>query len=416
MKKIFMVLLVLFLIYFGFQIGYSFFENEHNTDYTVITEDKKFTIKEVFSNEKNLNSYFFEIVLDEEIFDYQISYDFKKSKQVIKNIYYYKDDEYSCILPLYSNNQVVNDILCKKDNIIYNYHNIKGQNEKLDNYVLTLKEKGYDEDKFTDNSDNLKKEQLTIYENNLLDKKYYALSNYKGVYLINNITGGKLQNISIFKNDVYKRPLSIFYKKYYVVADYNKDYRFDKFYVIDITNGKIKEIEVGNEVSFDSYIQGTENNSIYFFDKTYKIQYEINLKTNKIIEVGNENTGIKILTDGIWERISAVQALNQDVVFTESIADFNDYELVHKVGSFYYLYAKNGSEYKVYSSNAQNFKQKAYLFDTSDTNRIVYDNNFIYYIKDSCIKYYKDDIGERTLVCDNEINYNTSIVYGVYTN
>lgn len=413
-----MGLVVLFLIYFGIQIGYSFFGSGHRLEYIVTTDDKSFTINEIFSNEKD-DGYFFEITYDDNIFYYQTSKDFNKSKQIIKNMYYYGDNEYKCIFPLYINNQIVSDILCKKGDTVYNYHNIKGQNSQLDNYVLTLEEKGYNVNNFTDDSGVLKKGQLSIYEDNLIEKTYYALSNYKGIYLINSVTGGKMQDISLFKKDVYKRPLSIFYKKYYVVADYNKDYRFDTFYVVDITNGKIKEISVGKEVSFDGYFQGVKDNSIYFFDRTYEIQYEINLKTSSIIEVGNEKTGIKILKNGEWDRIPAVQAVNESVLFEEKVDEFSNYERVDKLGDnngYYYMYSKNGHIYQAYRSNIQNFSQRLYLFDTSDINRILYNNSIVYYIKDNCVKYYKDEIGERILVCDNELNYNTSIQYVVYTN
>lgn len=419
MKKIFMVLVVLFLIYFGIQVGYSFFGSGHKLEYTVTTEEKNFLVKEEFSNKKDDTvSYFFEITYNGDIFYYQTSHDFRKSKSIIKNIYYYHDNEYSCILPIYENNQIISDILCKKGDIIYNYHDIKGQDKALDNYAFNLKEKGYNGDNFTDNSNVLDKGQLTIYENNLIDKTYYALTNYKGLYLINSVTGGKMQDIAIFKKDVYKRPISIFFQKYYVVADYDKDYRFDTFYVVDITSGKIKEINVGKEVSFDGYVQGVENNSIYFFDKTYKIQYEINLKTNKVIEVGNEKTGIKVLKNGEWERVPAIQAVNENILFKTNVEEFNNYENVYKLGinsGYYYLYDKTNNFYKTYRSNIQNKNQKLYLFDTSDIDRVIYDNNYVYYVKDNCIKYYTDKLGVKNLVCDNELNYNTSIKFGVYT-
>ena len=88
MKKIFMMLLVLFLIYLGMQVGYSFFGTGHMEEYLVTTNDKNFVVKETFSNKSNdIKSYFFEIKYDNENFYYQTSHDFKKSKQIIKNIY-----------------------------------------------------------------------------------------------------------------------------------------------------------------------------------------------------------------------------------------------------------------------------------------------------------------------------------------
>ena len=52
MKKIFMILVILFMLYFGIQIGYSFFGSGHQTEYSVKTEEKNFLVKETFSNKK----------------------------------------------------------------------------------------------------------------------------------------------------------------------------------------------------------------------------------------------------------------------------------------------------------------------------------------------------------------------------
>ena len=153
MKKIFMLLVILFLIYLGIQVGYGFFGSGHSEEYLVTTNDKKFVIKEIFSNKKeDTKSYFFEIKYDNDVFYYQTSHDFKKSKQVIKKIYQYSDDLYSCILPIYKDNQIISDVLCKKDNVIYNYHSIIGNDAKLDEYVTSLKEVGYSKSGFIDDS------------------------------------------------------------------------------------------------------------------------------------------------------------------------------------------------------------------------------------------------------------------------
>ena len=419
MKKIFMMLTILFLIYLGIQVGYSFFGGGHSEEYTVSTNDKKFVIKEIFSNKNDdVKSYFFEIKSNSDVFYYQTSHDFKKSRQIIKNIYQYTDDIYTCILPIYENDQIINDILCKKDNILYNYHNIIGSDKKLDEYVLTLKDIGYNSEVFIDNSNVLEKDQLNIYEKNILKEVYYGLSNYRGLYLINYATGGKLKEVQLFEKDSYKRPLSIFYKKYYVVADYNKEYRFDTFYVVDITNSKVKEIKIGKEVSFDGYIQGTNDNSIYFFDKNYKIQYEINLTTNKVIEVGNEKTGIKILKNNEWVRIPSSQAVSDKVVFALETNEVAGYSKVDKIGvnsGYYYMYNKINNYFKAYRSNIQNNNQLMYLFNTTDIERVLYNGEYTYYIDDDCLKYYSDSIGERNIVCYNELKYNNGLIFGVYS-
>lgn len=420
MKKIFMILVVLFLIYLAIQVGYSFFGEGHNVDYKVVTEDKEFFVKEHYNNKKNdIKSYFFEIDYNSDVFYYQTEYNFKKNKQVIKNIYYYHDDTYSCILPVYEKNQIISDVLCKKDNTIYNYNDISGADKNLDNYIATLDKVGYSINNYKDNSEILDKSPLKIHDNNVLKETYYGLANYKGLYLINYSIGGKVKKVELFEKDVYKRPISIFFKNYYVVADYNKDYRFDTFYTVDITNSKIKQLKVGKEISFDGYIQGTDNNSIYFFDKTTKTQYEINIKSNKIIEVGNENTGIKILENGEWNRISASSAVNNNILFTNDTQSNSSYDKIDKIGTnagYYYMYAKNNNGFKVYRTNIQNNNQNMYLFNASDYNKVIYNKEYVYYIEDDCVKYYSDVVGNRKLLCYSELKYNNDLIFGVYNN
>ena len=152
MKKIFMILVILFMLYFGIQIGYSFFGSGHQAEYSVKTEEKNFLVKETFSNKKNdIKSYYFEINYDNDIFYYQTTADFKKSNEIIKNIYYYGDNMYSCIFPIFEDNKIISDVICKNNDILYNYHNISGKDKDLDNFILNLQEKGYNASNFVDN-------------------------------------------------------------------------------------------------------------------------------------------------------------------------------------------------------------------------------------------------------------------------
>ena len=54
-------------------------------------------------------------------------------------------------------------------------------------------------------------------------------------------------SVKLFENDVYKKPISIFTGKYYVVADYSSEYTFKIFKVVNIINGTEKEIRSYDE-------------------------------------------------------------------------------------------------------------------------------------------------------------------------
>lgn len=65
------------------------------------------------------------------------------------------------------------------------------------------------------------------------------MSNYKGFYDLKN-----KKNVQLFKKDIYNQTLNYFLDKYYIVADYNQTYEFDKLIIVDMTTGKQKKLSV----------------------------------------------------------------------------------------------------------------------------------------------------------------------------
>ena len=424
MKKILSMLIVLALIYIGIQLGFRFFGKGHLYEYQVVTNNNTFEVKEKFiTNTKGEeDNYYFEINNNGTSFSYQTFASFGKADHIIKNIYLFEDNDLKCILPTFINDAVITDIMCKKNDITYFYQAIKGTNSGLDAFATSLEQNGYNQNNWIDNSVKEAEELVDIYKSNVLANHYLALANYKGVYTISNVNGNKINNIKLFNSDVYKRPMSIVFDKYYIVANYNEQYRFTKFYVVDLKSNKVKEINCEREISFDSYIQGTKNNSIYFFDRDSKIQYELNLKTEKVLEVGNESISIKVLRNGEWQKVSAISAKNNMELFDsiyKSDIENNNYVRIDKVGSkesgYYYFYKKDGNNYSVYRANVKNSEQLTYLFNTTEINRVNYSKEYIYYIDGNSIKYYSDKTGIKSLVIDNEFQYNSNILYGLYT-
>lgn len=423
MKKLFMMLLILFIIYIGIQLGFRFFGSGHEYEYILTSGENSFQVKEKFINNTKgeIDSYYFEISVNDTLFSYQTYQSFNNANHIIKDIIYYKDNDYNCILPIFMNEKIISDVMCLKNGIIYNYHDIKGKNSNLDLFVDSLNKYGYDVNKWHDTATSNYVENLNFYSENAINNHFLAISSYKGIYVINGASAYKLKKIDIFTNDTYKRPVSIVFKNYYVVADYNAQYRFDKFYIVDLTTYKVNELNCEREISLDSYIQGTNNNSIYLFDRDNKKQYEINLKTNKVLEVGNENTDIKIYRNGAWEKISAINAKNTTILFDteyKSDIEISKYIKIDKVGGetagYYYFYEKKGSEYLVYRAPVLNSSNLTYVFNTTDINRVVYYQDYVYYIYGSEIRSFNEQLGVRTLIQDKELSFNENLIFGLY--
>ena len=418
MKKIFTMLIALFILYIGIQVAFAFFSKGHEYEYKIFTKDIEYKVKEkmVRKTVGEIDNYYFEIEYDDDVFYYQTLNGFNNSNRVITDIYSYKDDEYNCILPIFKNDTILVDIMCKKDNVVIFYHDLKNINSNLIEFAKNLSSLGYDSNRWIDDATSEQSRGVSIYKDNFIKNHYLSLANYKGVYIIrDNI----LDNVDLFSNDNYKQSISTIVNKFYVVADYNSKYRFNKFLIVNLTNGKTDEITFDNDISFDSYIQGVHNDSFYIFDRNNKKQYEVNVSKKNILEVGNEQTGVKIYNGEEVEWINASDAKNKDMVFDEQLIDNQDYNKIYKIGGehsgFYYLFKQDGNKYKVYRANAQNDNQIIYLFDTTDINRIIYKNDYIYYIDGDTICCFNDINGAKKILKYNELKYNSNLNFNIYS-
>lgn len=412
MKKIMGLLLILLLGYFGFQLIFRFIDKGHIEEYVITKNEQIFNVKEIYTvNTNEDDNYYLEIKINDEIFDMQIYDNLNMAKRIVTDVYYY-DLDYKCIIPVI-NNKKYGNVICKIDDTYYNYDVLKGKSSSLDLFVkeLNLTE----EDSKILNT----KDKITVYDN-LLENHYLALENYKGIVTINKKNLSNIVDVNLFEKDTYTKDISCFIGKYYLVADYNKQTKFNEFKLIDITNNKVKTIKYDYDISLDSYILGTYENKVYLFDNSTKKEYEIDIKKETIIEIGNTNVGIKMLVNGNFENINAYTVYQNKTKFTpyEVSYTFNNqnYELVLKVGKeksgYYYIFEKIGNIYKVYRSNIQNGVNKTYLFETDSPN-LLYSKDSVYYLDGKYLKRYGNQ-GNKTILEYSELEFNHNIKIGLF--
>ena len=94
------------------------FDKGHIVNYNI----GNFSIKETYTSQDN--NYYFEIRSDKLNTNFQIKQNYKKSEKVIKKLEYREIDEYKCLLPTFKDGQILTDIMCTKDNIIYYANNL----------------------------------------------------------------------------------------------------------------------------------------------------------------------------------------------------------------------------------------------------------------------------------------------------
>lgn len=421
MKRLFTLILVFFALYLGFQIAYKYTVGGYKETYE-IRKETVYKINETYTTNKKKehDNYYLTISDGTNVFTYQIYEDLNKVEHIVKDIYSYSDDNYTCILPIFKNNKKLVDITCLSNGVQYYYHNIIGRDSALDSFVSSFEEEVYTVSTFEDSAQPKNEDDyVTLYQDNLVSDHYAVFQDYRGAYFLNSFYSNFSFHSELFDKDHYNMPISAVVGKYYVVADYDVDYDFKKFYLVDLTSFKVQEIEYHNSISFDSYVMGVVDNSAYIFDRDSKKQYEVNTKTKTVVEVGNVDSKVKYYNSGTWEEISAYECASTNKYFiTSETLSQDGYAKVEKVGNtlsgFYYYYKKVGNSYEVYRSNIQDPTKLTYLFTTGDISKIQYVDEFVYFQNGNTISYYSDKTGVRKLYQNTELQFNSSLIYGIY--
>lgn len=423
MKRMLGLLVMLSILYFGAQFLFNLVEKGHEINYEITFDDVSYKINEVFTvnTDNEEDGYYFKIELEDKTFSYQIFDDFNMQREVITNILYFNDEQYTCILPIFVKDTISSDMMCLNNGSYSLYHNIIGKDEKLDEFAKSLKDYGYDVSNFNDKTEYEEDSGLNVYD--LYNLDYVLVESYKGVYVISNSsTSSYVSHYKLFTKDTYERPISAFIKNYYVVADYNQETKFNKFYILNIKTGKQETIEYDYDISMNSYVQGVVDNSVYIFDRDNLKQYELNIKTDTVIEVGNENAKIKVYSDYKFNSVNAYDAKNSNIYFNEyttsNTLNGKTYYKIDKTGSelsgYYYLYEKVDNSYKLYRTPVKDSNNIVYLFTLTDINDVVYDGNLVYYRVGDRVKLYSDLMGERTLISYNELGFNSNLKISIY--
>ena len=415
MKKMLSVFIFLIIIYIFLEIMLIISNKGYKIEYTIKNNDNTYNIKEVrVKNTKNeYDNYYIEINTNNSVFTFQ-TFQNLNHKKVIEDIKYYKDDNYECILPIFNKQTIIFDITCKtQENTIY-YHNITNKPQELKNFVLSLDI--YDEKKFIDTKNDITTEGIyNIYKDNLIKGHYLAFTTYQGLTTINQ---KKIFTTNIFKTDQYMRNLNYFVNDFYITADYNENYEFNTFYIVNIKTNKLKELKDQYNISFDSYIQGSVGNNLYLFDLDNKVQYKVDLKYMNVEKIGNIKKGIKQYENGKWISIGVNEAINNNIKFTdERKSILEDGSLIYSVGNiksgFIYNFQKKNGGYALYTSNVQNPNIKKYLFDVTSIDDVIFIDDYIYFKDKDTIYYYNEQIGKRKVVDSNELLFNNNLLFTV---
>jgi len=392
MKYLLKSLIFVILLFFGLKIIFYLLNHEHQVKYTI----GNFDIDEHFTLKDGKHSYFYEVKNEDFEITFELNENLRKKTKTIEKVEYLEKE--NCILPIFKSKKIVYDVMCKnEDTVYYNYY--------LNNN-LTIENSNYDQNKFKDTSKYTKYEVNKIYNENIPENHYLFVENYKGIVLINN----EISSIKLFENDVYKKEIHTVVDKYYLVANYNEELTFKSFYLVNLINGKQREIRSITPISFDSYIQGVLDGKVYLYDLDNQVQYKIDIETELVTKIASNNN-IKYY-DGKWKTMTLKEAMDKKTFNLYSTDEFNNYEKADKLDD-YYVYEKSGNYYNVYLINKENLKQRTFLFQTTDINSVTYFDEYIYFLKDNIYYYYSIN-GIKKVAENEEKIFNETIKFGVY--
>ena len=281
--KVFQIVIIaLFLIFLIFIFRAVNYTKEYTVNNVAIVE----------SYDKENDMYYFTLTYNDVTFDYLYESNYKQKRTFIEDVKLIEDGDNFCLIPSGVSLEFIP--LCIDNGTITYYQEVN------DNLKAKIPEEYLKE---------IKEESDTYQNISIYNRDYtYLLWNYDGFYYINE---DEEKEIVLFDKEKYNITLVGYTSDYLVIADYDEEYTFNKFYRISFKDGAVKEYDLDYNIYFDSYFPGYENNLLYIVDNNEELMYEWNAKNGDL-----EKTRAKILNDGKWKSVGIKSLINQNKKFT----------------------------------------------------------------------------------------------------
>ena len=344
--KIFVFIVVVIAV---ITIFHSVINREVN--YELEYDVNEFKVKEIYN--KDDNKYLFKVSSDNHYYEIAVDHKYSKKRKLVKYIDTVDNNDSKCIsLNVYNNNT---NFICNNGESYYDL-NITKENES--NKINTVN-------------------NIDIYS----DAYDYLTWNGKGLTYLN---GNK--ELKFLTNESYTNDLVYQFKDYLIIADYDANRYFDKFYIYDNKKKEVKAWEIPFELSFDSYFLGYIDDDIYIFDVTGQSEYRINIKKRKIKVVSQNDMGVYY--NGKKEQVPTSK-----FIYNMTLFNYNSlYNFVSDANKLFYKY--------------YNSSKLVRISDLDIKDILYYDSENVYYISDNSVYMYNINKGESKLLESFEWNFN----------
>lgn len=289
----------------------------------------------------------------------------------------------------YENAIVKKDVMGKKliDQISLNRDNdcLKFESDRVETYEVCVYNQKLVDSKILENHKNdydILKEFKGIKINQEAMSKTLIWAQ-KGYYLLDN---EGLTEIMFLDDEAYYNTLPYQLGNIVITPDYDEDYTFSKFYLINLENGKLSEWKFDYEINYNSYYLGEKDGKVYLFDRKERNEYALDPKRKKIDIVSKDGEASIYIDE--WEKVSTTKLSIDDYAFkSEDVFSYEivDGELIRKVD--------NGEHRLVISKK-----------DVTEIVRIH--GNEVFYLVGNRLYKYSPTIGEVLVAEYSEWNFN----------
>lgn len=367
MKKL-KVMIISIIVVFSFFLMVYFKERDYSVNYKI----DKYTITEKY--DKSKEKYYINVKYKNKYYFYIVNKKYTHKRKLVNNIKLYQVKNESCMTLNFDKEKTIPSCILDNEYISYNLTSSKMKKKLGKKYFNTYKNKS-------------NKTYKNIDINTYFGKKIYVW-NYHGFYAL---SSSKNKDIKIFNKDIYDVNLIGQIDKYLVIPNYNNEYEYKSLKILNTEDNKIENLKLSDNLSDESYVLGTNEDSIYIFDTKYKTEFEIVPYKNKYRTINP-----KIYNKGKEEEKTSLSLANNK---TEFIYDtIYSYKLI---GDKLYQYNK--------------YNNKKVLVTNKSVKELVKENeNEVYYIVDDKLYVYSNKYGEVLLLTYFELNFNYKNIFYIF--
>lgn len=407
MKKMFNIVLVLGIISILYQFFVTIFVTRRNANYSVLTDNNSYMVKEDYKRKGETNMYSF-LITDHNKNSYVYSYegDLNKQSRVIKDIVSYDNTNISCIAPVFKNERIEN-IVCKYNNELVSYSYLKQiSNSDIDKFLNQLSNSKYKVNSEFRDINSVKTDYNNIsYYNDIDSDLYFTIWNYKNLYIINN---NKVVDKDLLEKDSYENTYGTLVDKFYILV--NTDLSFNSFYIVNIKDGGKVKIEADDSISNNMYFNGSYNKKLYLTDIDNKHQFVIDPIKEEIKRVDNPKyfDGKKLVDVDILDLTSTKKYFVKQIIPNKLVKKYGE-GLVFSNQNYYF--EKDGSVYTIIGNNYE-YPLKLFSFDSFKEFKVL--NGNVYGINKDTVYMYNSKVGLKKVINHRELIYNYKNIFDVY--